>query len=142
MRCKLQGKLHRMTKSRRFLIALLTIFSLSSFRYTDAFLDTSTGRILPPPLPKPHKKHNALISLEYVFLYEFFIRDCITEHSQKNHRPQCCQNHSVASCQFYRLVATQQACQFKNPVKIRLFATYHLQTCYNLSKQVATNLLK
>ena len=64
-------------------------------------------------------------------------------HSQKRHR-------LVASCQFYRLVATcwqvatslwvSSSCN--KLVKIRLVATCHLQTCYSLLKQLASSLLK
>ena len=65
-----------------------------------------------------------------------------TLHSQKRHR-------IVASCQFYRLVATCQQVatslsilsSCNRSVEIRLVATCHLQTCYNLSKQLATSLL-
>ena len=54
----------------------------------------------------------------------------------------------VASCQFYRLVVTCQqvttnlsiSSSRKKSVKIRLVATCHLQTCYNLSKQIALSL--
>ena len=63
-------------------------------------------------------------------------------HSQKRHR-------LVASCQFYQLVATcqQVATSFSilsscnKSVKIRLLAICHLQTCYNLLKQLAESLL-
>ena len=54
-------------------------------------------------------------------------------HSQKRRR-------LAASCQFYR---RQQACEFHQVVtscKIRLVATCHPQTCYNLLKQLASSL--
>ena len=60
-------------------------------------------------------------------------------HSQKSHK-------LVASCLFYRLVATCQqvttslsiSSNCNKSFKTRLVATWHLQTCYNLLKQVAT----
>ena len=60
-------------------------------------------------------------------------------HSQKCYR--------VENCQFYRLVtACQQvstnlsiSSSCSKSVKIRLVATCHLQTCYNLLKQLAAS---
>ena len=54
----------------------------------------------------------------------------------------------VACCAFFRLVATCQqvvtnlsiSSSYNKSVKIRLFATYHLQTRYNLLKQLAASL--
>ena len=67
----------------------------------------------------------------------------LVTHSQKRHR-------LVASCQFHQLVATCQQIatsltispSCNKSVKIRLIAICHLQTCYNLLKQLATSLLK
>ena len=67
----------------------------------------------------------------------------LVTHSQKRHR-------LVASCQFYHIVATCQQIatslsispSCNKSVKIRLIAICHLQTCYNLLKQLATSLLK
>ena len=64
-------------------------------------------------------------------------------HSEKR-------NRLVASCQFHRLEATCQqvatslsiSSNCNKSVKIRLVATCHLQTCYNLLRQLATSLLK
>ena len=55
----------------------------------------------------------------------------------------------VSSCQFYRLVATCQqvatslsiSSSCNKSVEIKLVATFHLQTYYNLLKQLATSLL-
>ena len=65
-------------------------------------------------------------------------------HSQK-----CCRLVAQASCQIYQFVSTCQQVETSlsissscnKSVKIRLVATCHLQTCYNLLKKVATRLL-
>ena len=56
-----------------------------------------------------------------------------TMHSQERHR-------LVASCQFYRLVVKCYQVA-KSLLKSGLFQACHLQTCYNLLRQLAASLL-
>ena len=94
------------------------------------------------------------LTIKYFTIYEIQISDShsikklttrceYNIHSQKRHR-------LVSSCQFYcRLVATCQqvatslsiSSSCNKSVKIRLVATCHLQTSYNVFKQLATSLL-
>ena len=73
--------------------------------------------------------------MHFSYITEFA---CLWVHIKKSHR-------LVASCQFYRLVVTCQqvatnlsvSSGYNKSVKISLVATCHLQTCYNLLKQLA-----
>ena len=80
--------------------------------------------------------------LKYCLILEIFSPKHLglsTMHSKKFYR--------VANCQFYRIVtACQQvstnlsiSSSCNKSVKIRLIATCHLQTCYNLLKQLAAS---